>query len=70
MKLKDRIARDGTIAFEVQVKHATFPSIAQAPLTATIVLGQSPAAGAAGRCARVTFPKWRFGGTTATFGLL
>jgi hypothetical protein len=55
VKMKDRIALDGTLQVKVKVKKASIASIPAPPLTATIVLGQSPAAGAAGRCARVKF---------------
>jgi cysteine-rich repeat protein len=54
VKMKDRIALDGTLQMKLKVKKGSIAS-APPPVTATIVLGQSPAAGAAGRCARVVF---------------
>ena len=53
--MKDRIALDGTLQVKLKVKKGSIASAPPPPLTATIVLGQSPAAGAAGRCARVVF---------------
>ena len=70
VKVKDKLARDGTLAFEVTLKNATLPPLPMAELTASIVLGQSPAAGTAGRCARVVFPKWSFSPTTGKFSLI
>jgi hypothetical protein len=53
--MKDRIALDGTLQVKLKAKKASIASMPAPPLTATIVLGQSPGAGAAGRCARVNF---------------
>lgn len=55
VKFKDRIALDGTLQVKLKVKKGSIASAPPSPVTATIVLGQSPAAGAAGRCARVRF---------------
>ena len=66
-KVKDRLARDGTIQFEVKTKASTLPPIPGAPVTGTIVLGQSPAAGIAGRCARIVFTRGTVGRTARYF---
>jgi cysteine-rich repeat protein len=55
VKFKDRIALDGTLQVKLKAKKASIASAPPPPVTATIVLGQSPAAGSAGRCARVRF---------------
>jgi cysteine-rich repeat protein len=53
MRLKDRLATTGRIEFRVKTRDSTIPTLPVAPVTATLVLGQSPAAGTAGRCARI-----------------
>jgi cysteine-rich repeat protein len=55
VKFKDRLAIDGTMQVKVKVKNGAIATAPPPPLTATVVLGQSPAAGAAGRCGRVRF---------------
>jgi cysteine-rich repeat protein len=55
VKIKDKIDRDGTLLFRVKARGATIALAPTAPLVATIVLGQSPAAGASGRCGQITF---------------
>lgn len=67
MKLKDQIAKDGTVQFQLTVKNATLPPVPAAPVAATIVLGQSPAAGAAGRCGRMRFSRSFITGATARY---
>jgi cysteine-rich repeat protein len=57
VKVRDNIATGGGISFEVRVKKATLGAIPAPPLMATIVLGQSPGAGSAGRCARIIFSR-------------
>ncbi len=66
-KFKDKIAKDGTLQFQVSVKNASLPPVPGAPVTATIVLGQSPAAGAAGKCGRMVFTQGLLVGSTARF---
>jgi hypothetical protein len=41
----------------VKVRNATIATVPAPPLQASIVLGQSPAAGAARRCGQITFSK-------------
>ena len=65
MKFKDQIAKDGSFQFQLTVKNATLPPVPPAPVSATIVLGQSP--GAAGQCARVRFTTSYFSKSTARF---
>jgi cysteine-rich repeat protein len=55
LKMKDKLDRDGTLLFRVKARNATIGLVPQPPLVATLVLGQSPAAGAAGRCGQITF---------------
>jgi cysteine-rich repeat protein len=55
VKLKDKLDRDGTLQFRVKVKNAMITGAPAPPLVATLILGESPAAGAAGRCGQITF---------------
>jgi cysteine-rich repeat protein len=57
VKVKDRLAKDGTMQVRVKARNATIPTVPAPPLQASIVLGQSPAAGAAGHCGQITFSK-------------
>jgi cysteine-rich repeat protein len=57
LKVKDRLAKDGTMQVRVKVRNATIATVPAPPLQASIVLGQSPAAGAASRCGQITFSK-------------
>ena len=55
VKVKDKLDRDGTIQFRVKARNASIAVAPVPPLTATVILGTSPAAGAAGRCGQITF---------------
>jgi cysteine-rich repeat protein len=55
VKVKDKLDRDGTIQFRVKARNASIALAPAPPLTATVILGTSPAAGAAGRCGQITF---------------
>ncbi len=67
VKFKDKLAKDGTVQFQVSVKNATLPPVPGAPLVATVVLGQSPTAGMSGRCARIRFGTGYVTGSTARY---
>jgi hypothetical protein len=67
LKLKDRLARDHTLQVQLTVKNATLPPVPGPPVVMTFVLGQSPAAGQAGRCARMTFANGTISGSTARY---
>ena len=51
----------------MKTKLSTLPPIPAAPVTATIVLGQTPTAGQAGRCARIVFTRGTVGRTNRYF---
>jgi len=55
VKVKDKLDRDATIQFRVKVRNASIGVAPAPPLTATVILGTSPGAGAAGRCGQITF---------------
>ena len=55
VKVKDKLDRDGTLQFRVKARDASIANVPTAPLVATVVLGTSPGAGAAGRCGQITF---------------
>jgi hypothetical protein len=55
VKVKDKLDRDATIQFRVKARNASMSVAPAPPLTATVILGTSPAAGAAGRCGQITF---------------
>jgi hypothetical protein len=57
VRLKDRLATTGQIEFTVKVRDATLGALPAVPVTATLVLGQSPGAGPAGRCARIVLTR-------------
>ena len=67
VKFKDRMATENAIYVQVQLKNALLPAAPPAPLTATVVRGTSPSAGAAGRCARLEFTRSVISGTTARY---
>jgi cysteine-rich repeat protein len=55
VKLRDRIATGGGFEFDFKVAKTTLGATPSAPLMATVVLGQGPAVGLAGRCGRIVF---------------
>jgi len=55
VKVKDKLDRDGTIQFRVKARNASIALAPAPPLVATVILGTSPGAGAAGRCGQITF---------------
>jgi hypothetical protein len=66
VKFTDHVATQGKYGFQLQVKNATLPVVADAPLLGSVALSEDDGSNT-GRCGTLNFAPRSFRGTTARF---